>query len=322
MSAHRIMRPILCLVVLAVLGGRVTLASAQAKPSPAPSADGAESAEYKQAVEAALEEYRLQHFEEARSLFERAHAIDPNARTLRGLGMVEFERRHYVRAAELLEAALASKKKPLTDEQRTAVEELLSRTRQFISNYAVEVKPQSNALEVELDGKPVELSAEHKLALEAGEHTLKISAPNAVPRQLRLDVKGGEQQTLHIELELKTTADAQPAATQAKPQQEQAHPKRNVLGIALTSAGGAVAVAGGVLGGVALMKANDLETRQDPGADQARSLAIGADVMLGVGIASAVAGVVLLIVKRPHRADTPATAARVDALFPRLQVRF
>jgi hypothetical protein len=316
------MRTILWLFLVALLGGPAALASAQAKPSAQPASDAAESAEYKQAVEAALEEYRLQHFEEARSLFERAHAIDPNARTLRGLGMVEFERRHYVRAAELLEAALASKKKPLTEEQRKAVEELLGRTRQFFSNYAVEVQPTSDALQVELDGKPVELGAEHKLALEAGEHTLRISAPNAVPRELRLDVKGGEQQTLRIQLEVKTTAGALPPAQQPKKEPAKQEPKRNVLGIALTSGGAAVAAAGGVLGGIALMKANDLKTQDDAGADHARSLAIGADVMLGVGIATAVTGVVLLIWKRKRHADAQTARARVDALFPRLQVSF
>jgi tetratricopeptide (TPR) repeat protein len=317
------MRTIFSLFLVAVLGGPVALVSAQTKTPAQPNPDAAESAEYKQAVDAALEEYRLQHFEEARSLFERAHAIDPNARTLRGLGMVEFERRHYVGAAELLEAALASKKKPLTEEQRKAVEELLGRTRQFISNYAVEVQPASEALQVELDGKPVELGAEHKLALEAGEHTVRISAPNAVPRELRLDVKGGEEQTLHIQLEVKTTADAPPPAQppmQKEPAQRE--PKRNVLGIALTSGGAAVAAAGGVLGGIALMKANDLEAQDDAGADQARSLAIGADVMLGVGIATAVTGAVLLIWKRKRQTDTQTARARVDALFPRLQVRF
>jgi tetratricopeptide (TPR) repeat protein len=312
------MRSISWVLLVAVLG-HAALASAQAKPAATPTTDAADSAEYKQAVEAALEEYRLQHFEEARSLFERAHEIDPNARTLRGLGMVEFERRHYVRASELLQAALVSKKKPLTDEQRKAVEDLLARTQQFISNYAVEVKPATEAVEVELDGKPVELGAERKLALEAGEHTLRITAPNAVPRELKLDVKGGERQTLHIELEVKT-----PQQPIARPSQPLAatKPERNTLGIALTSAGGAVAAAGGVLGGIALMKANDLETQDDPGTDKARSLAIGADVMLGVGIASAITGVVLLIVKRPRHADKLAAQARVDALFPRLQVRF
>lgn len=317
------MRTIFWLFLVAVLGGQAALVSAQAKPPAQAPSDAAESAEYKQAVDAALEEYKLQHFEEARSLFERAHAIDPNARTLRGLGMVEFERRQYVRAAELLEAALASKKKPLTEEQRKAVEELLGRTKQFIARYAVEVQPATDTLQVELDGKPVQLGAEHKLALEAGEHTLRISAPNAVPRELRLDVKGGEEQTLHIQLEVKTTAEAPPPAQQPK-QKELAHAerKRNVLGIALTSGGAAVATAGGVLGGIALMKADDLETQDDAGADQARSLAIGADVMLGVGIATAVTGVVLLIWKRKRHTDTQTARARVDALFPRLQVSF
>src|SRR5687767_7179841 len=162
-----------CLLILAVSAPAVAQLAPAAPPAPA--ADPTEKPEYKQAVEQALEEYRLGHFEEARSLFERAHGIDANARTLRGLGMVEFELRHYVRAAELLEESLESTKKPLTAEQRKSVEQLLSRTRQFIAEYAVKVEPPRPDIAVELDGKPIELSDEGKISIEAGEHTLRIS---------------------------------------------------------------------------------------------------------------------------------------------------
>jgi tetratricopeptide (TPR) repeat protein len=323
-SETRVARTILLLLLAAFVATRADVARAQQTPG----ANGAESPEYKHAVDAALEEYRLQHFDEARSLFERAHAIDPNARTLRGLGMVEFERRHYVRAAELLEAALKSDRKPLTAEQRKTVEELLSRTRQFISRYAVEVEPKLDApLSVELDGKPVALGADSRLSLEAGEHTLRISAPDAVPQELHIDVKGGEEQTLRIELQVKTASAPAPKAVPV--QGPPAARKRDVLGIALTGSGAAVGVAGGALGAIALLKAGDAKSRNDANADKAHAFAIGADVMLGVGIATAVTGVVLLLVHRSRRADTRghdradrSARVHVDTTFPELRVSF
>ncbi|HEX6239538.1 MAG TPA: hypothetical protein VFZ61_01540, partial [Polyangiales bacterium] len=46
---------------------------------------------YADAIEQALSELEAANYPEAREEFQRAHAIYPNARTLRGLGMVEFE---------------------------------------------------------------------------------------------------------------------------------------------------------------------------------------------------------------------------------------
>ena len=218
------------IVLLAALALPGTAVRAQENNAAA----AAESPEYQQAVEAALEEYRLQHYEEARSLFERAHALDPNARTLRGLGMVEFELRHYVRAAQLLEASLASQQKPLTEDQRKAVEDLLGRTRQFIALYDLKVEPEPAAFTVEIDGHRVDLGPQNKLSLEAGEHSLRISAPNAKPQELRIDVKGGEQQTIHIQLQV-NSAPPPAAAPVAAPSNTRRRAAWGLIG-----AGGAV----------------------------------------------------------------------------------
>lgn len=50
-------------------------------------AQASDSSEYEQLVDKGIAEYRAGHWEESRSLFEQAHAINPNARTLRGLGL-------------------------------------------------------------------------------------------------------------------------------------------------------------------------------------------------------------------------------------------
>jgi hypothetical protein len=44
-------------------------------------------------------EFEAGHLEDSRALFTRAHSTQPNARTLRGLGIAEFELRKYVESA-------------------------------------------------------------------------------------------------------------------------------------------------------------------------------------------------------------------------------
>ncbi|MFT3925117.1 MAG: PEGA domain-containing protein [Myxococcales bacterium] len=307
------MKPSLVLVCGALLCSLAATprASAQAAPE---AAGVEETPEYKQAVAQALEEYGLKHYEESRTLFERAHSIDPNARTLRGLGMVEFELRHYVAAEGYLEASLMSTKKALTEEQRVAVNELLGRTKQFIAKYELAVEPVAPAgMRVELDGKPVQWDSPEGLSVEAGEHTLRVSAPNSETREVHLDVKGGEQQTLRIELAFKgPEGPAQPVAPE--------RPYRK-LGIGLTSAGAAVGVVGGILGGMALAKAGDAEFRKDHDADTAQTLALVSDVAIGVGVATAVAGIVLLVWKVKPK-ERPAGTARLETAWPNVKVSF
>ena len=106
------------LLIGALLGLAPSLAGAQgpavdqapvAKPT-----DSQDPAGYPELVEAALSEYHLGHFEEARGLLRKAHALFPNARTLRVLGMAEFELRNYATAAGYLEGALPSRYAPST----------------------------------------------------------------------------------------------------------------------------------------------------------------------------------------------------------------
>jgi len=313
------MKPSLVLVCGALLCALTWPLRGAAQAAPVEAVAGEETPEYKQAISQALEEYGLQHYEESRSLFEKAHSLDPNARTLRGLGMVEFELRHYVAAEGYLEASLKSTKKALTEEQRTAVKDLLARTKQFIAKYELAVEPQApEGMRVELDGKPVQWEDNAPLSVEAGEHVLRVSAPNSETREVHLDVKGGEQQTLRIELAFKGVVEPSSA-----PPAGPTHPFQK-LGIGLTAAGGAVAIAGGVLGGLALSKANSAETRKDADADSAHTLALISDVAIGVGVATAVAGIVLLVWKdkpKEHSASA-ARSARLVSTWPNLKVSF
>src|SRR6188508_389327 len=77
------------------------------------SAQAADDAAYRASVDEAVAEFSAGHWEEARTLFKRAHERQPNARTLRGMGMAAFEMRMYVTAIRELEAALRDARKPL-----------------------------------------------------------------------------------------------------------------------------------------------------------------------------------------------------------------
>jgi hypothetical protein len=81
------------------------------------------------------------------------------------------------------------------------------------------------------------------------------------------------------------------------------------------------AVAGGVLGGLALAKANDAELSDDSTADGARTLALVSDVSLGVGLASAAVGVVLMVWKRQSAGEVELGHQRISLEHP-LRVRF
>lgn len=308
---------LLAQLALVVVSGSPHRVSAQThapldpRPTDAPS-------EYTAEVEAALEEYQRGHFEEARGLFQHAHELAPSARTLRGLGMVEFELRHYVRASELLEASLLDARKPLTDGQHAEVEKLLRRTRTFVGHYTVFIEPASAEATLELDGAPVELDARRGLTVSIGEHTLTVRAPGHPTLERRLDATGGE--VAKLTLVLSAPARATPGSTSGAALARVTHPQRT-LGTVLTSTGGLAVAAGVALGVVALARAKDAPTRDGPESEQASRLAYTSDGVVALGVASTVTGLVLVLWRKRER-STSSRAVVIESLAPQLRVRF
>lgn len=90
--------------------------------------------------------------------------------------------------------------------------------------------------------------------------------------------------------------------------------KLRIAGYALLGTGGAVLVGGGVLGGLALGRANALEGQhtfeeRDDTATRGRGMALGADIMFGVGGALAAAGLVMVLVSLKRKPSATARAA-------------
>lgn len=167
-----------------------------------------DDAAYRELVRNALAEFDAKNWAEARELFLQAHAAQPSARTLRGLGMVAFEMQDYVEARGQLTAALRDLRRPLEGALRTETEALLARTRQLIGRARVTLQPPNAALR--LDGKRIDLPASRELWMKAGGHVLVAEASGHHTQRVELDVLGGDD--LHLEVQLQPALLAQPAA--------------------------------------------------------------------------------------------------------------
>jgi tetratricopeptide (TPR) repeat protein len=108
-----------------------------------------QTANYEDTIRHAVEEYSLGHWTEARFFFARAHALNPNARTLRGLGLTCYESRNYVEAIGYFKQALLSTEQPLTDKMRADLTQLLSQSEQFVTRVIVTLDPSTAELEVD-----------------------------------------------------------------------------------------------------------------------------------------------------------------------------
>lgn len=168
-----------------------------------------EDARYRATLKEALAEYDANRFEEARILFRRAHELNPNARTLRSIGMASFELRDYVAALRALSAALVETRKPLNAEQRAHAQGLLDKSRMFVDVYALKIAPADARLLV--DGRPVDAEPDGTILLGFGTHTFEASKPGYSTRTLSVNVRGGERKELSMTLERRAVASARPA---------------------------------------------------------------------------------------------------------------
>jgi tetratricopeptide (TPR) repeat protein len=160
-------------------------------------AEDQETGAYTEAVQIGLAEFQEKNFLEARAHFARAHAIYPNARTLRALGMVQFELKNYVESARTLQEALNARERALDADKREKTEKLLARALGYIARLTLDIEP---ATRVVVDGKTTSLSSGSELVLPVGEHELEFSAPGHMTDKRSLTVQGGEQDTLRVRL--------------------------------------------------------------------------------------------------------------------------
>ena len=282
---------------------------------------------YSALIDEALSEHAAGNFEEARTLFAKAHAIFPNARTLRGMGMMEFELRDYAASSSHLEQALASQIRALNGELRDSTTKLLARAQTFVGRIALTVEPAG--ARVLLDGAELSLEDGHPLVLNLGEHTLDVRAEGFTRETRTITVRGGEAQALRVALaSLDGGSDSVGVADEGAAG-ERASTGPGALPWVLVGGGGALIVGGVVL--LALAR-SDIDQVENPG-DDARWEPDSADAydaapvksgvgiaLLGVGAAGAAVGLVWALGGSDER-SARATSLRVAVAPQRIAVR-
>lgn len=189
-----------CLACLCV----VTPLSLSAQDKPV----GERHAQYRDLIEKALQEYALGHWPEARVFFSDAHAIWPNARTLRGLGMTCYEGRSYVEAIGFLEQALKHKTQPLTQKLAAEAQGILAQAKRFVASAFIGTSPER--AEISLDDQPLNLRPDGSVLLNPGEHILQVSSPGYKTERRTLRAEAGRE--LHVQVDLRSAAELQPSA--------------------------------------------------------------------------------------------------------------
>jgi Tetratricopeptide repeat len=232
------------------------------------SSASAEDGEYRSVIEEALAEYNRGNWEEAAALFERAHRLNPSARTLRGMGLTAYEARRYVDAIRYLADALSETRRPLTQAQRDEVSSTLERARRFVAHLRLNIGPAE--AKVTINGRPAEPDAKGDVTTDPGLLDVEISADGYESALRRVRLTAGGQEELNVQLSRKrpeappapqvsssVPQTAPPAATQPEPVDDS-----NPVGTLKWVVGG-VAVAGLITGGILVgyqkVKANDYQ---------------------------------------------------------------
>jgi len=187
-----------------------------------PGADAPPEA-YTRSVAMGLEEFELGNYPEARARFLQAHRVLPSARTLRGLGKVEYELKRYGSAIEHLQQALDSQVRPLSESQRAETAELIQSARDYTATVTFDISPPDAHLRIDDEAVP---SGKRTLVLDLGEHTLEVSADAYHTQRREITIKGGESRDIPIKL---LPAHLQPGDTNGAPADALAASSEGVL---------------------------------------------------------------------------------------------
>jgi hypothetical protein len=172
--------------------------------------DTNDSNEYTNLIQQAVERFRTRDFSGARELFQAAHKLAPSARTLRGVGLSDFESGRYAVAVAELEASLADPRKPLDPQQRIEVQAVIAHARGFVGTLEIQVEPEG--ANVTIDGISVRGDS---FSLDAGDHVIHASAAGYAETEQRIHVVPAD--LTRVTVSLLPLQAAQPATQPTAP---------------------------------------------------------------------------------------------------------
>jgi hypothetical protein len=274
---------------------------------------------YNSVVRQAVEQYERGNYEQAKVLFAQAHHVFPNARTLRGLGMVAYAMRDYVEATQYLESAIMSRVKPLEAALETDTRDLLARARGFTGLVHVRATPEDASIKV--NGAPARRMVDQTLRLNPGQYEIEASAPGYQSATHLLRIEPGT--TLNVDFNLAHAPDPSLAAVKpeaaaeapgpqlpAAAERSADHSGKTITPWIVAGASAAVAIAGGVMLGIALRDVSEVEhsgpttdwSKVQGKYDRSPVLSGVGIALIGVGAAGVAAGLTWHLLE-PDEAD-------------------
>lgn len=159
-----------------------------------------DAATYQQAVDRGLESFRAKQYDQARLQFERAHALHPNARTARALGLTAVELKRYSEGWRELQEALGDAREPLTPSQRNETSQMIAWLESELGLAKVQLSPPEAALS--LDDRDVGgRGGERVLLAESGPHVLAAHAGGYSDKTWNITLSAGRWEVMELRLE-------------------------------------------------------------------------------------------------------------------------
>jgi len=271
-----------------------------------------------------VEHFNASRFEEASRSFREAHKLRPTWKLYYNIGQCEAAARHYGLALESFEAYLVDGGDEVPDDRR-----------EYVSSEIRRIQPLVGVLEVEaVSGVEVLVGGTHRaftplegpVRVSAGSRLVVLKRGDEILLEKKVHIAGGMTSRVVAPKENEADLAVEKAAGEQEPEAE-GKPERSSLwtiGWIGVGVGAGIALGGAITGGLALSKSNELKDNCpvkedcDPKYDelpgQTDNLALATNILLPVGAALAVTGVVLIIIGRGGDEDEHADSAQFSIM--------
>ncbi|MCP4676584.1 MAG: tetratricopeptide repeat protein [Deltaproteobacteria bacterium] len=255
-----------------------------------------------------VELFKASRFEEASRAFQEAYKLRPTWKLYYNIGQCEAAARHYGLALEAFETYLVD-----------GGDEVPNDRREYISSEIRRIQPLVGVLEVEAEGGVEVLvngtlrattPLEGPVRVSAGSCLVTLKQGDEILVEKKVNIAGGMTSRVVAPKETESDPAIEASAGEPKPEVGE-EPERSRLwtvGWIGLGVGATIAAVGAITGGVAIGKSNELKENCpvkedcDPKYDdlpgKTDNLALATNILLPVGAAVAVTGVVLIILGR------------------------
>jgi len=284
----------------------------------------AQKDEARETFQKGVELFKNGDYEEAAAAFEKAYELKPIYKLLFNVGQARAAAGHYDLAIQAFEQYLVDGKDDVGVERRDEVLQEITKLRPLVGFVDLKVP---KGLVVRVDGRERgKTPLKGKLMITVGHtHKVELLRGEEVAFAKEIKVFGGMVETVTFAEEAAAPAEEGPVEEVTEDEEEVEEEMTGVElgGWILVGTGAAALVAGAVCGGLALSQSSRLEEYCPDGqcaparegeVEALGSLALSSDILLAVGAAAAVAGLVMVLVPsggEEEMVDEPVTATVV-----------